>query len=220
VTSLSCASAVSVLHSPPRCARARALVKDLIERPLALLGVVLLLPLFGLLALLVRASGPGPILHRRRVVGQYGREFDAFKFRTMVTDADARLAADQELQRRFQVNHKLEQDPRITGIGRILRRYSLDELPQLFNVVAGDMWLIGPRMITAPELERYGTHAPKLLSVKPGLTGLWQVSGRQKTTYDRRVELDMQYIDNWSVKADLAILARTVSVVLRAEGAF
>jgi lipopolysaccharide/colanic/teichoic acid biosynthesis glycosyltransferase len=171
-------------------------------------------------AALVKLSSPGRVLHRRRVVGQYGRPFDAFKFRTMVADADAILAANAALRSAFEVNHKLQDDPRITRVGRFLRRYSLDELPQLFNVLWGDMWLIGPRMITAPELEKYGAHAPKLLSVKPGLTGLWQVSGRQNTSYERRVELDLQYIDNWSPLVDFGILVRTIRTVVRAEGAY
>lgn len=202
-----------------RCATRTALLKNLVDRPAAAVGLLALLPLFVVVAALVKWSSRGPVLHRRRVIGQYGREFDAFKFRTMVPDADAILAANVELRSAFEVNHKLQDDPRITRVGHFLRRYSLDELPQLFNVLLGDMWLIGPRMITTAELEKYGAHAPKLLSLKPGLTGLWQVSGRQNTGYERRVELDMHYIDNWSPMLDFGILARTIKAVARAEGA-
>jgi lipopolysaccharide/colanic/teichoic acid biosynthesis glycosyltransferase len=204
----------------PRCARHRAFVKDLVGRPLALAGLIVLSPLFLVIALLVRLSGPGPIIYRRRVVGQYGKLFDAFKFRTMVVDADAWLERSEELQARFSVNHKLPDDPRVTAIGRVLRRYSLDELPQLVNVVRGEMWLVGPRMIAPEELEKYGPLGPKLMSVKPGLTGLWQVSGRQTTSYAERVRLDMEYIDNWSVATDVRILLRTLGVVIRATGAY
>ena len=217
---LSNVSASSVDIAVPRCTRRTALWKDVLDRPAAALGILVLMPLFAVLAALVKLSGPGPVLHRRRVLGQGGREFDAFKFRTMVVDADAILAADATLQSAFAVNHKLHDDPRITTVGRFLRRYSLDELPQLFNVLVGDMWLIGPRMITAPELEKYGDRGPKLLSMKPGLSGLWQVSGRQNTSYERRVELDMHYIDHWSPGVDLGILFRTIKTVVRAEGAY
>jgi lipopolysaccharide/colanic/teichoic acid biosynthesis glycosyltransferase len=204
----------------PRCSQSRAVLKDLAGRPLALAGLVALSPLLLVLALLVRASGPGPVIYRRRVVGQYGQLFDAFKFRTMRADADAWLAQHPELLAQFAVNHKLAGDPRVTPVGRFLRKFSLDELPQLLNVVRGEMWLVGPRMIAPEELEKYGSRGSKLLSVKPGLTGLWQVSGRQATSYERRVELDMEYIDNWTVGKDLAILWRTVAVVLKGDGAY
>jgi lipopolysaccharide/colanic/teichoic acid biosynthesis glycosyltransferase len=204
----------------PRCPPARSVAKEVFERPLAMLLLVAAIPAMLLIALLVRASGPGPIIHRRKVVGQYGRSFDAFKFRTMVTDADEILARDSSLKAAFAVNHKLQEDPRVTSVGRLLRRYSLDELPQLFNVLRGEMWLVGPRMISPDELPKYGLHVSKLMSVKPGLTGLWQVSGRQETSYETRVRLDMDYIDNWTFGRDLSILWRTLGVVLNARGAY
>lgn len=205
----------------PALSRRRfARLKDALERSFAALSVLAALPVWLALAALVKITSRGPVLHRRRVVGLHGREFDAFKFRTMVTDADAILASDAALSQAFAVSHKLRHDPRVTPVGAFLRRYSLDELPQLFNVVRGEMALIGPRMITAAELEKYGSHAGKLLTVKPGLTGLWQVSGRQTTTYQRRVELDMHYIDNWSLAVDFSILLRTFAVVVRADGAY
>ena len=198
----------------------RAPPKDLGGPPLALIALLVLSPLMLLIALAVKLSSPGPVIHRRRVLGRGGRPFDAYKFRSMVVDADDHLTRTTELNQAFQVNCKLRDDPRVTGIGRVLRRYSLDELPQLLNVVRGEMWLIGPRMISPPELERYGQHQDTLLSVKPGLTGLWQVSGRQTVSYDRRVELDMQYVQRWSPAMDLSILLRTVRAVVSGKGAY
>jgi lipopolysaccharide/colanic/teichoic acid biosynthesis glycosyltransferase len=202
-----------------RCSWQQELVKDVIGRPLAILVLIAISPIFVTLCVLVLISSGRPIFHRRRVVAQGGATFDALKFRTMVANADDILARDDRMRQAFEERHKLAADPRVTGVGRFLRKYSLDELPQLINIVRGEMWLVGPRMISPPELSKYGPHAPKLLSVKPGITGLWQVSGRQQTTYDRRVELDMQYIDNWSITTDLRIILRTVGVVLSAKGA-
>jgi lipopolysaccharide/colanic/teichoic acid biosynthesis glycosyltransferase len=192
----------------------------------SLLGLILLFPVFVVLALLVRLSSPGAILHRRRVLahqhylGGEPASFDAFKFRTMIADADAFLENNPQLMAEFQKDFKLRDDPRVTKIGHKLRRASLDELPQLFNVLRGQMTLVGPRMISPPELELYGEHAAKLLSVKPGLTGLWQVSGRQNVSYAERVKLDMYYIDNCSLRMDIEILLRTVVSVLRRQGAY
>ena len=194
-------------------------VKWAMEVPLAGLALIVLSPVMAIVALAVRLSGPGPIIHRRRVAGLGGAEFDAFKFRTMVPEADDWIRKDAALQSEFAAKHKLAHDPRVTATGRVLRKFSLDELPQLVNVIKGQMCLVGPRMVSPQELAKYGPFADKLLTVKPGLTGLWQVSGRQATTYDRRVALDMEYIDNWSLALDLAILARTPLVVLRGRGA-
>jgi lipopolysaccharide/colanic/teichoic acid biosynthesis glycosyltransferase len=203
----------------PRCPWWHASIKDLIGRPLAALALIALSPLFLVLAVLVLISSGRPVFHRRRVVGQGGDTFDALKFRTMVANADQILANDEQLRSAFSVQHKLVEDPRVTRVGRFLRKYSLDELPQLINIVRGEMWLVGPRMISPDELAKYGRSAPKLVSVKPGITGLWQVSGRQETSYERRVELDMQYIDRWSVAGDLRIVLRTFGVVLSGRGA-
>jgi lipopolysaccharide/colanic/teichoic acid biosynthesis glycosyltransferase len=203
----------------PRCSWKQAVIKDLVERPLAAVLLVLLTPVLLLLALLVRLTSQGPIFHRRRVVSQCGGTFDALKFRSMVVNADEVLAQNAALRAKFEINHKLEDDPRITRIGHWLRKSSLDELPQLVNVVRGEMWLVGPRMISPEELDKYGRQATKLMSVKPGITGLWQVSGRQDVSYEKRVELDMHYIDHWNFMGDVMILVKTVSVVLSARGA-
>jgi lipopolysaccharide/colanic/teichoic acid biosynthesis glycosyltransferase len=194
-----------------------------LKRVVDLLGAALLVaifaPIFVLIVLLVWLDSGSPVIYRRRVVGALG-EFDAFKFRTMVPDADAVLASNPSLKREFEHNFKLRNDPRVTGIGAVLRNASLDELPQLFNVLRGQMSLVGPRMITAPELAKYGPHQRQLLSVKPGLTGYWQVHGRQDVAYEQRVAMDLHYIENWSLMMDLKILGRTPVAILRREGAF
>lgn len=182
--------------------------------------VIVLLPVFAALWTLVRITTGSPVLYRRRVVGRDGVEFDAFKFRTMVNGAERILEQDDGLREAFMANWKLFDDPRVTSTGRILRKFSLDELPQLLNVLRGEMALIGPRMITAAEVPRYGALAKTLLSVRPGLTGLWQVSGRQTVSYERRIELDMHYIAHCNPALDLSILLRTIPVAIGGDGAF
>jgi lipopolysaccharide/colanic/teichoic acid biosynthesis glycosyltransferase len=149
-----------------------------------------------------------------------GRRFDALKFRTMHVDGDAILAANPALLDELATTHKIKGDPRITRVGWLLRKYSLDELPQLINVLKGDMSLVGPRMISPPELQAYGPWAMNLLTVRPGLTGLWQVSGRSEVSYDERIRLDMFYIRNYSIWLDLQLIFRTIPVVLSGEGAY
>jgi lipopolysaccharide/colanic/teichoic acid biosynthesis glycosyltransferase len=194
--------------------------KALVERPLALLLLIALLPLLAVIAIAIAVTTGTPVIYRRRVVGQGGSHFDALKFRTMVNGAERILEQDDRLREAFTVNWKLFADPRVTRTGRVLRKYSLDELLQLVNVVRGQMSIIGPRMVSPDELARYDGLSEKLLSVKPGLTGLWQVSGRQRLSYERRIELDMHYIDHCSLAMDLRILLRTLPVVLKADGAF
>jgi lipopolysaccharide/colanic/teichoic acid biosynthesis glycosyltransferase len=185
----------------------------------ALVLIVLATPAFVCAALAILVESGRPVLYRRRVLGLRG-EFDAFKFRTMRTDADRVLAADPALKAEFERNFKLKNDPRVTRVGAFLRKSSLDELPQLMNVLRGQMSLVGPRMITTPELARYGSHGQLLLSVKPGLTGYWQVNGRQNVSYEDRVVMDIRYIKEWSLALDLRILAQTPQRVVRGEGAF
>ncbi|MBV9848442.1 MAG: sugar transferase [Armatimonadetes bacterium] len=195
---------------------------------LLLLGIFFL-PLF-IVALCIRWESPGPAIHRRRVLARQSCDdpqathaletFDAFKLRTMIPDAEEYLSRHPHLFESYQKDWKLEHDPRITRLGAFLRTTSIDELPQLLNVLKGEMSLIGPRMITVPELARYGADAPLLLSVKPGLTGLWQVNGRQELTYEERVRLDMVYVQSRSVQMDLQILLKTVKCVLLRRGAY
>ena len=184
------------------------------------LALLALAPIWIVLALLVRISSPGPVLYRRRVMGVNGHMFDAFKFRTMVTNGDEVLAKYPDLQAKLANDHKLVDDPRVTKIGRILRRFSLDETPQLLNVLRGEMALIGPRMIHPDEMEKFGQWGLNLLTVRPGITGLWQVSGRSDLDYADRVRLDMHYIRNWSIWMDLSILVRTPFAMLKGEGAY
>ncbi len=196
------------------------LLKSMLDYSIAVAAVTIGAPLYLLLALIVRLDSPGPILHRRRVLGLGGHPFDAFKFRTMCSDADALLHDHPELAEKLAIDGKLKDDPRITPLGRILRALSLDELPQAFNVLRGEMSIVGPRMISPAEHEHYGQWDLNLLTVKPGITGLWQVSGRSDLSYDDRVRLDMNYIRNWTIWLDLQILIQTVPAVLFRRGAY
>ncbi|UEM19624.1 sugar transferase [Skermanella mucosa] len=182
----------------------------------------LLAPLLALVGLAVRLETRGPALFRQRRCGAGAGTFNALKFRTMHADAEARLdrllAADPVLRAEYQRHHKLRDDPRVTRVGRILRRTSLDELPQLWNVLSGDMSLVGPRPYMPHELAGHpGAHAA-IARVKPGMTGLWQVSGRHRTTFEDRLRLDLAYVEGRSFRQDLAILRRTVMVIVRADG--
>jgi lipopolysaccharide/colanic/teichoic acid biosynthesis glycosyltransferase len=190
----------------------------------AAVALVVLVPVFAIIALLIKRSSPGPVIHRRRVLGVGGKPFDAYKFRTMVMNGDevlARLLAENpELRKEYEDGYKLRNDPRITRIGRILRKTSLDEMPQLVNVLKGQMSIVGPRMIVQEEAERYGKWSMNLLTVKPGMTGPWQVMGRNELPYAERVQLSMNYIRNYTIWLDLKILFQTAIVVLRGRGAF
>jgi exopolysaccharide biosynthesis polyprenyl glycosylphosphotransferase len=197
-----------------------ALMKAMLDFVASLVSVVLLSPAFLIIAFLIRRDSPGSAIYRRRVVGLAGRRFDAYKFRTMIPDADGYLRAHPELNKEWEQNGKVQNDPRITRVGRFLRRYSLDELPQLFNVLKGQMSLVGPRMITPAELKHFGRWRHNLLTVKPGMTGLWQVSGRSDLSYEERVRLDMQYIRNYTAWMDLKLIFTTVWAVLRGRGAY
>jgi exopolysaccharide biosynthesis polyprenyl glycosylphosphotransferase len=196
-------------------------IKTLLDYSMTLVILFFAWPVLLALALTVKLDSPGPVFHRRRVLGISGRQFDAFKFRTMYANGNILLRDRPDLTRELQDSHKLKEDPRVTHAGRWLRKYSLDELPQLFNVLLGRMSLVGPRMITPEEAAKYGSHKLNLLTVKPGITGLWQVSGRSDLSYEERVQLDMYYIRNYSVWLDLQILfVQTLPAVLRSRGAY
>ncbi len=186
------------------------------------LGTVLLLaalPLCFVIAVAIKLDTPGPVFYRRRVVGRGGREFNAFKFRTMRADADAMLAEHPEWAMENTEGRKMPDDPRVTPLGRWLRRTSLNELPQLINVLLGQMSLVGPRMATATELAGRDAWREALIRVKPGLTGLWQVSGRNDLPLDERIRLDREYVEHRNIFLDARILLRTIPAVLRARGA-
>ncbi|WP_448543599.1 sugar transferase [Roseiflexus sp.] len=194
------------------------IAKTILDYTIAATALIVLLPFFIIIAYLIKRDSPGPIIYRRRVVGQGRREFDAFKLRTMHVDGDRLLTPEQK--RELEEHGKLKDDPRITRIGAFLRKYSLDELPQLVNVLRGEMSLIGPRMITRQELEKFGKWQHNLSTVKPGLTGLWQVSGRSDLSYEDRVRLDMHYIRNHTIWLDLQILFQTIPALLTGRGAY
>ena len=196
----------------------RRVLKRAFDIGFAAVFLLLLLPVLGILAMLIKLQDSGPALYRRRVVGPRG-EFDAFKLRTMRVGADEILERDPALLEEFQINFKLRNDPRITPLGAVLRKTSLDELPQLWNVVLGDMSLVGPRMITPAEMEKYGQAGWIFHCVKPGLTGYWQIQGRQDVSYAQRIEMDVYYVENWSLALDFKILLKTPWRVLNGAGA-
>lgn len=177
-------------------------------------------PVMGLIALAIKLEDRGPVLFDQVRAGLKGEPFSCFKFRSMVIDAEERLAELRRQNQSGSVLFKMKDDPRITRVGRFIRRFSLDELPQLVNVLRGDMSLVGPRPALPSEVAQYQRHVHRRLDVRPGLTGLWQVSGRSDLSWDDTVRLDLYYVDNWSLMQDLAILSRTVGAVLRARGAY
>ena len=202
----------------PICERPHELSGRCLDLVVASLLLVLTLPLMGVCAVAVLLSSPGSVFFRQTRLARDGREFHCLKFRTMLQDADAvfqqMLQVDKKAHDEWLAVQKLQKDPRVTSTGRFLRRYCLDELPQLFNVLAGDMSVVGPRPIIAAEISRYGAGFLDYCSVKPGLTGLWQVSGRHNVPYEERVRLDCEYARTKSFSADLQILWRTVPIVL------
>ncbi|MCL5274940.1 MAG: sugar transferase [Chloroflexi bacterium] len=196
------------------------LLSRLLDYSLVLLGVILLSPIFLILTIIVRLDSPGPVLYRRRVMGKGGTQFDAFKYRTMVVNGDEVLNAYPDLKAQWLRDQKLKHDPRITRSGRWMRRLSLDELPQLFNVLLSQMSLVGPRMIAPQELASYGEFAGELLTVRPGITGLWQISGRSNLSRDDRVRLDMQYVRHHTFWMNAKLIVLTVPAVLKGTGAY
>lgn len=198
--------------------------KRLVDITVSFASLIVLSPLFLGIALLVKITSRGTIFFSHKRQGREGKVFRAWKFRSLVTDAnrvlDEYLMSNPEAMREWSEFHKLRKDPRVTLVGGLLRRFSLDELPQLFNVLMGQMSLVGPRPIVEQEIERYADGYNLYLQVTPGMTGLWQVSGRNNTTYEERVAFDRYYVRNWSIWLDLYILARTFRAVLRSEGAY
>jgi len=195
-------------------------IKEIMDIFIATLGLVLFSPLMIVIALLIKLDSEGPIIYKHKRVGRYGRDIYIWKFRTMYKDADKILEQYPQLKMEFEKNFKLKNDPRVTKIGRFLRKWSLDEIPQLFNILKGELSVVGPRPVTRKELEKYGNFADEILRVKPGLTGLWQVSGRSDLDYARRVQLDLYYIQNWSLALDLEIILKTIPAVILGRGAY
>jgi Undecaprenyl-phosphate galactose phosphotransferase WbaP len=200
------------------------LVKRGMDLAIATIASVFLVPLFAVLGVAIKLTSPGPVFYGHLRVGRGNSRFKAWKFRTMVANADAalleHLARHPELQAEWERDHKLRSDPRVTRLGKWMRKWSIDELPQILNVFAGDMSIVGPRPIVEAEIPKYGEHFETFSSVLPGITGLWQVCGRNDTTYDERVQLDMYYVHHWSPWMDLYLLVRTVKTVLFTRGAY
>src|SRR5437868_15502526 len=196
------------------------IMKAALDRVIGLVGSVATLLMTPWVTLLVWSEDHGPVFYRQEYVGCDGRPHYYLKFRTMVRDAERILQLDQGLKAQFNGTCKLRNDPRVLRVGRLLRKYSIDEFPEFFSVLTGQLTFVGPRTISGEEASRYGELLPKLLSVQPGMTGYWQVKGRQTTTYAERVGMDMFYIDHWSIWLDFLIIAKTFREVLTARGAF
>jgi exopolysaccharide biosynthesis polyprenyl glycosylphosphotransferase len=204
----------------PTLSGARRVAKAVFDRVGAALLLTAFAPVLLAVAVAVRLDSPGPVLFRQVRVGRYGREFQIYKFRTMHVDAERRLAELRHLNEQDAVLFKIRDDPRVTRVGRYLRRLSLDELPQLFNVLGGTMSLVGPRPPLRSEVAAYPADARRRLAVRPGMTGLWQVSGRSDLPWEEAVRLDLRYVENWSLSLDLVILLRTLTAVWRGAGAY
>lgn len=202
--------------------RRETIVKRLLDMLLTLLMLLVGSPLFIILALLIKIDSKGPVLYSQKRLGQDGETFDSYKFRTMYDNAEEKLRKlleeDRNAYLEYETYHKLTNDPRITRVGKFLRRYSLDELPQLINVLRGDMNLIGPRSYLPRELAAMGEHADIILKVKPGITGWWQVMGRNATSFEERLQLDEYYISNWSIWLDIYVVIKTVWVLISGQG--
>jgi exopolysaccharide production protein ExoY len=201
----------------------RGIVKRYMDVLLSIVALTILLPLMGMIYILVHLDGgPGLFIHRR--VGRHGRSFGCLKFRTMVVDAEnalsSYLASDQAAKEEWEQTRKLKKDPRITRIGNYLRKSSADELPQLWNVLCGEMSIVGPRPITCSELVKYGEFAGTYLSVRPGITGIWQIKGRSDVSYESRVQLDVEYCDNIKISHDILLIIKTFLVVLKRDGVY
>ncbi|HWT59856.1 MAG TPA: sugar transferase [Rhizobium sp.] len=211
------------LHASRPRAAGRS-VKRALDLLLAITALILLSPLLLLVAMIVKFSDRGPVFYSHTRIGFGGAPFGCLKFRTMKTDASAQLAEllqnSAAARSEWEATRKLKDDPRITAVGDILRRSSLDELPQLFNVLRGEMSLVGPRPITAEELPRYGEHIWAYMAVRPGLTGHWQTSGRNDVSYEHRVSLDVHYLNNWSLGRDLIIIAKTIPALFSQRGSY
>jgi exopolysaccharide biosynthesis polyprenyl glycosylphosphotransferase len=210
-----------LLHvKEPQFAGPQRLVKDVMDRAIAVVAVVLLSPVFAAVAVAVRLDSQGPVFFRQTRVGRDGRPFKMVKFRTMVANAEQLLATLEDRNEADGLLFKMRDDPRVTRVGRVLRKYSIDELPQLFNAITGEMSLVGPRPPLPNEVVNYEGHVNRRLLVKPGITGLWQVSGRSDLSWDEAIRLDLYYVDHWSPTMDAMIILKTFSAVIRSSGAY
>lgn len=195
-------------------------IKRVIDVILASVALILLSPLFAIIAIAIKIDSKGPVFFAHKRIGKNGKIIKLYKFRSMVINAEELIKSfTTEQMREYKENYKLTNDPRITKVGKFLRKTSLDELPQLINIINGDLSIIGPRPVVADELEKYGVNKDKFLSVTPGLTGYWAANGRSNTTYEQRMEMELYYIDNLSLKMDIKVFFKTILSVLKKEGA-
>lgn len=195
-------------------------VKRVIDVILASIALILLSPLFAIIAIAIKIDSKGPVFFAHKRIGKNGNIIKLYKFRSMVINAEELIKSfTPEQMKEYKENYKLTNDPRITKVGKFLRKTSLDELPQLINIINGDLSIIGPRPVVADELEKYGTNKDKFLSVTPGLTGYWAANGRSNTTYEQRMEMELYYIDNLSLKMDIKVFFKTILSVVKKEGA-
>ena len=195
-------------------------IKRIIDVVLASIALVVLSPIFLIIALAIKLESKGPVFFKHTRIGKDGKIIKLYKFRSMVTNAEELIKAfTPEQMKEYKENYKLTNDPRITKVGKFLRKTSLDELPQLLNIIKGDLTIIGPRPVIAEELKKYGTNTEKFLSVTPGLTGYWAANGRSCTTYEQRMQMELYYIDNLSLKMDVKVFFKTIEAVIKREGA-
>ena len=195
-------------------------IKRVIDVILASIALILLSPLFAIIAIAIKIDSKGPVFFEHKRIGKNGKIINLYKFRSMVINAEELIKSfTPEQMKEYKENYKLTNDPRITKVGKFLRKTSLDELPQLINIINGDLSIIGPRPVVADELEKYGTNKDKFLSVTPGLTGYWAANGRSNTTYEQRMEMELYYIDNLSLKMDIKVFFKTILSVVKKEGA-
>lgn len=216
-------SAEAVLNVSTSHKSLRSFLKRSVDIVLSAAALIFTLPLLFVIAVMIKLHDGGSPFFIQRRIGTHGEEFNCIKFRSMVLDSkerlEALLASDPKARREWMETQKLENDPRITRLGAFLRKSSLDELPQLWNILLGEMSIVGPRPIVKNEIEKYGPYFDYYADVRPGLTGLWQVSGRSDTTYDERVELDVTYVKQWSFMNDMKIILQTVPAILMSKGA-
>ena len=195
-------------------------VKRIIDVIISTIGLIVLSPIFLILAIIIKLDSKGPVFFAHTRYGKDGKKFKMYKFRTMYENAQDMINDfTPEQMKEWKENFKLQDDPRITKVGKFLRKTSLDELPQIVNIIKGDLSIIGPRPVIEEELEKYGDNKDKFLSVTPGLTGYWQANGRSSTTYEQRMEMELYYIDNISPKLDVKIFFKTIESVIKKEGA-
>ncbi len=195
-------------------------VKKIIDKIISAVSLIILSPVFLIIAICIKLESKGPVFFVHKRIGKNGKEIGMYKFRTMVPNAEELIKSfTPEQMKEFKENFKLENDPRITKVGKILRKTSLDELPQLINILKGELSIIGPRPVIGEELEKYGENKEKFLSVTPGLTGYWAANGRSNTSYDERMKMELYYIDNMSWKMDIKVFFKTIISVLKKEGA-